>query len=230
MQENSDFKDFNALRAGDVILCHCNPSKDFVARKIEYVTSSEYCHAAIYYGNSEIAESTAKNGLKKGEIGKEDIRKLVSRYDHVAVLRQPDAWAGTDRAQALQLFIDKVISTGSKYNLEGVFSFKNRKELHEAKIHDKLSAFFDGELAPHSERKSKYFCSEFVCDCFIAVGFIQPSAAILFQSDTYSPGDLGKEPAFGTFWGYLTTREGYKVSESDYYYHAATFDEIFGAG
>lgn len=144
------------------------------------------------------------------------------------MIRQPDAWASDNKIEALKLFIDKVVENQAKYNFGGIFSFKSRKELHEANIHEKLKSFFNGELSPLPTDKSEYFCSEFVCDCFIAVGFIQPSAAILFQSDTYSPGDLGKEPAFGTFWGYLTANSNYKVSENDYYYWATTYDAIFG--
>ncbi|VAW59267.1 hypothetical protein MNBD_GAMMA08-478, partial [hydrothermal vent metagenome] len=154
---------------------------------------------------------------------------LVSRYGHVAVIRQPDAWAGVDRISALKLFIDKVVDNKAKYNFNGILKFKDRKEYHEANIYEKLNAFFTGNLAPASTNKHQYFCSEFVCDCFIAVGFIQPSAAVLYQSDTYSPGDLSKDPTFGIFWGYLTNDKGYQVSESDQFYYATTYDVIFGA-
>lgn len=228
MQPNTSFKNIADLRPGDVILCYCKPTEDFVAKAINNVTASEYCHAAIYYGASLAAESTAKNGIKKGEIKKISVSKLISRYDHVAVLRQPDAWTGDDRVRALQLFIDKVVENKAKYNFNGILSFKSRKDLHEANIQEKLEAFFNGQLNPIPTEKGAYFCSEFVCDCFIAVGFIQPSAAVLFQSDTYSPGDLGKEPAFGTFWGYLTMNQNYIVPEQDYYYRATTYDALFG--
>jgi hypothetical protein len=228
MQPNTSFRNVVDLKPGDVILCYCKPSKDLVANVIHAVTDSEYCHAAIYYGNSMVAESIAKNGVKKGRIGKSNISDLLNRYEHVAVLRQPDAWAREDRVKALQLFIDKVVQNEAKYNFQGIISFKSRKELHESNIQEKLEAFFDGQMDDPQPEKVQYFCSEFVCDCFIAVGFIQPSAAILFQSDTYSPGDLGKEPVFGTFWGYLTTKDNYMVAESDYYYRATTYDAIFG--
>ncbi|QWF71823.1 hypothetical protein KEF85_04970 [Methylomonas paludis] len=228
MQPNTEFKNIADLKPGDVILCHCDPSNDLVSKAIHSVTSSEYCHAAIYYGDSLAAESTAKDGIKKGKIEKVDVSKLISRYGHVAVLRQPDAWASDNRVEALKLFVDKVVENGAKYNFNGIFSFKSRKEFHEANIQEKLENFFGGKLSPLPTDKSEYFCSEFVSDCFIAVGFIQPSAAILFQSDTYSPGDLGKEPTFGTFWGYLTTNPSYKISEHDYYYRTTTYDVIYG--
>ncbi|MBL5862160.1 hypothetical protein JBO49_16265 [Serratia fonticola] len=228
MLPNTQLKNINDLKSGDVILCYCNPNNSIVAEGIYKVTASEYCHAAIYYGDSLAAESMAKDGIKKGKIGKVRIQDLISRYEHVAVLRQPDAWVGSDRINALKLFIDKVVENEAKYNFKGVLSFKSRKELHEENIHEKLESFFNNLTAPASPEKSSYFCSEFVSDCFIAVGFIDPSAAVLFQSDTYSPGDLGKEPAFGTFWGYLAKDNNYVVPESDYYYRVSTYDAIFG--
>jgi len=139
MQPNTNFRDIAELKSGDVLLCHCDPSKDFVAKKIHNVTASEYCHAAIYYGDFLAAESTAKNGIKKGKIEKVNVFDLVSRYGHVAVVRQPDAWAGDDRISALKLFIDKVVEKEAKYNFNGILKFKDRKELHESNVFDKLN-------------------------------------------------------------------------------------------
>jgi hypothetical protein len=229
MQPNTNYRDVTELKSGDVLLCHCDPATDLVASKIYNATGSEYCHAAIYYGDSLAAESTAKNGLKKGKIKKVNVSDLVSRYDYVAVVRQPDAWVGDNRVAALKLFIDKVVENQAKYNFKGILKFKNRKELHEANIQEKLVSFFEGNLSPASTDKHQYFCSEFVCDCFIAVGFIQPSAAILYQSDTYSPGDLSKDPTFGTFWGYLTHNQNHKVGQSDHFFYTTTYDVLFGA-
>lgn len=229
MPPNTNFRNVTDLRAGDVLLCHCDPAKDLVAKQIHGATGSEYCHAAIYYGDSLVAESTVKNGIKKGKIEKVNVSDLISRCDYVAVVRQPDAWASDNRVAALKLFIDKVVENQAKYNFNGIVKFKSRKEFHEANIQEKLTDFFNGSLSPASTDKHQYFCSEFVCDCFVAVGFIQPSAAILYQSDTYSPGDLSKDPTFGTFWGYLTANKDHKINRSDHFYHAFTFDELFGA-
>jgi hypothetical protein len=228
MIPNTQFRQASELRSGDVILCYCKSKLDPVARAIHRVTKSKYCHAAIYYGDGYVAESRVKHGLKKGGIGKEKIEKLLDRYAYVAVLRQPDAWATEDSVAALRLFIDKVIESGSKYNFAGVFDFGHRKELHEAEIRDKLEKFFSGNSAPAQAEKATYFCSEFVCDCFIAVGFIAPSAAVVFQSDTYSPGDIGAENAYGTFWGYLSNKCSAQTNEHDRFYWETTFDTLFG--
>ncbi|MET2855121.1 hypothetical protein ABXV24_24890 [Vibrio owensii] len=215
------------IKSGDILLCH--KSDDYVARKIEEKTGSKYCHAAIYYGDSEVAESLALDGFKKGKIGKESLDNLVARYDHVAVLRQPDAWVSAEQVNSLKLFIDKTIANGAKYNLLAIPSFVSRKELHEQTLYDKLDAFFKEELPEYSPEKSNYFCSEFVCDCFIATGFIDQSAAILYQSDVYAPGDLGSDPTFGTFLGYLTSDDSYTVPTDDVFYMQSTFGEIFGS-
>jgi hypothetical protein len=223
---NNGFKNINHLKPGDVILCY--GGLNLTARAINAVTGSKYSHAAIYYGESFAAESTVKNGILKGKVKKIKVCELVSRYDHVAILRQPDAWASEDRTKALQLFINQVVANEAKYNFNGVLSFKNRKELHQSNIYEKLESFFAGQSTQIQTQKASYFCSEFVCDCFIATGFILPSAGVIFQSDTYSPGDLAKEPTFGTFWGYLTTKDDYIVPLDDYYYRASTYDQIFG--
>lgn len=218
----------SGVRIGDVVLCHTKISSSLVARKIESATGSEYCHAAIYYGDGMVAESMVKHGVKSGGIGKTAITDLIKRYDHVTVLRQPDAWVSEDRRRSLQLFIDKAISSKAKYNFSGISKFSKKKGEHETSIQEKLTAFFSNELQPKPVHKHSYFCSEFVADCFIAVGFIDPSAAILYQSDTYSPGDLGKDSTFGTFWGYLSAQDNYKVPNTDYFYHHTTVDEVFG--
>ena len=62
----------------------------------------------------------------KSGVQKESIVSLISHYHHVAIFRQPDAWS-SDREKSLNLFIDKVIETSTKYNFSGVFKFKKNK-------------------------------------------------------------------------------------------------------
>jgi len=150
----------------------------------------------------------------------------VARYDHLAVFRQPDVWS-EDRIEGLRLFIDRVIASGAKYNFLGIGRFKKRKEIHDLTLHDQLRAFFDGKLEPVSSDKGKYFCSELVADCFVATGILDPSAAVMYKSDVTSPGDLGKDPTFGTFFGYISVVEGYLVPSTDDFINASTFDELF---
>ncbi|MEP4487168.1 MAG: hypothetical protein ABJ013_16160 [Halioglobus sp.] len=208
----------NELSIGDVLLCYRQKNSDLIAKAIRKTTGSEYCHAAIYYGENMAAESMLKHGVKKGGIGKISVSLLIERYDHVAVLRQRDAWSNNDRVKNFQQFVDEVIAKKPGYNLSGAINFSRKKTRHEATTQEKLEAHFSSDLQPVPVMKQSYFCSEFVADCFIAAGFIEPSAAILYQSDTYSPGDLGKDATFGTFCGYMSAKDNYKLPSSDYFY------------
>ncbi|WP_061011119.1 YiiX/YebB-like N1pC/P60 family cysteine hydrolase [Vibrio sp. CUB2] len=224
---NNKQLDIAWLQPGDVLLCH--KKDDYVAKKIEEKTGSKYCHAAIYYGDSLAAESLAFDGFKKGRIGKTNVSDLIARYDHVAVLRLHHGWGSTKRIDDLKQFIDKVINMGSRYNLCGIARFVKRKAFHESTLFKKLNEFFNGDFPPYSPVKSNYFCSEFVCDCFIAVGIIQPSAAVLYQSNVYAPGDLGNDATFGVFAGYLVKHSSHAIPTDDVFYNQSTYDEIYGS-
>jgi hypothetical protein len=62
-----------------------------------------------------------------------------------------------------------------------------------------------------------------------ATGILDPSAAVVYRSDVISPGDLGRDPTFGTFCGYVSDVSGYNIPETDEFFHATTFHEIFEA-
>ncbi|MBQ4836085.1 hypothetical protein [Pseudoalteromonas luteoviolacea] len=228
MRPNNSFSSIEGLREGDILLCYTNPEKNFVARKIKDATNSEYCHAAIYYGDSFAAESTAKNGMTKGKIEKVDVSSLVSRYDHVAVLRIPDFW---DKAsvQSLKEFIDSTVVKKAKYNFKGIRNFSKNKKEHEASIYQKLDSRLEDSVNPPCTEKSNYFCSEFVCDCLIHVGRIGKGADVLYQSDVQSPGDLSKDRSFGVFWGYLSSKCNYAVSSSDLFYYQTPYTRLYGS-
>jgi hypothetical protein len=209
------------LLGGDVLLC-CKDEKFGVASAVVRAkTNSNYTHAAIFIGDGLAAESVPLGGVRKTAI-----KDLVARYDHVAVFRQPDAWTPERRA-LLNLFIDKVIASDAKYNLSGLHGFQKRKDVHELTLHDQLESFFKGKLLPISRVKEKYFCSELVVDCFVVIGFVDSGASFLYRSDITSPGALGRDPTFGTFYGYLIAHENYKVPNTDEFYNASTYDEIF---
>ena len=218
MSDNVKMMTLDRVSPGDVLLC-CGDGK--IAGKIEAKTDSRYTHAAICTTSVEAVEA----GL--GGIEKADVAEIVSRYPFVAVFRQPDAWSD-ERILAMRRFVDQVVDSQLKYNLQGIRDFVDKKRTHQMSLHDKLTAYFEGDLKPDAYQKEKYFCSELVADCFVATGFIHPSAAVAYKSDTYSPGDLGRDPTFGTFVGYLSPDEDCVIPEDDEFYYAATFDEIFG--
>jgi len=205
------------LRAGDILLCYKDEKFDPAGMAITRATGSEYTHAAICIGSGNAAESTVSNGVTKT-----GLQSLVQRYDHVAIFRQPDAWRPAERIQALMTFIDSIIASKAKYNLRDVVTFRNRREVHELTLHDQLHAFFAGNLVPSPAEKGSYFCSELVADCFVASGFIDPSASILYKSDVTSPGALGRDPTFGTFYGYASNLPNYKIPVTDEFINSST--------
>ena len=90
----------------------------------------------------------------------------------------------------------------------------------------KIREFFDGRLQPQPHRKPNYTCSELVAACFIEVGFIAPSAAIAFQSDTYSPGALGRESNFGFLLGYVKSGPAGEIPLDDEFANSLTVNEL----
>lgn len=203
------------LCPGDVLLCRGSSKKKVsVGQKIREVTGSKYTHAAIYIGDGHVVE--ANPSLFAG-VRENRVEDLIHRYSHVAVTRQQDAWPPF-RVTAMKTFAKRVVETGAKYNLAGLFKFTKEKQAHATKLMRKIEAYFSGQLQPDSPEKQAYFCSEFVADCLVASGFISPSAAIVFKTSTYASGDLGRDGAFGSYIGYLSACENYEFPEDDDFY------------
>lgn len=212
------------LRPGDVLLCFKDAKFDVAGKLIAHVTKSDYTHAAICINQCTAAESLVSAGVRRTRT-----HDLVQRYDHVAVFRQPDAWQSAESVQALNTFIDSVIESGAKYNLREVATFSRRQDVHQLSLTEQLQEFFKGDLAPSPTEKGSYFCSELVADCFVATGFIQPSAAVVYRSNVTSPGALGRDPTFGTFVGYVSVAPNYTVPTTDEFFNSSTLSEIYGS-
>jgi hypothetical protein len=206
------------LKSGDVLLC---PVEGAIANKITRKSNSKYAHAAICYSPEEAVESSG-DGVQKVLI-----HKLVSLYSHVAVFRNPVAWP-IQRVLVMNKFLDSIISKKCKYNLKSVMNFVKIKEIHEQELPGKLASYFDAKHQPNSFVKEAYFCSELVADCFAASGFIDPSASILYKSDTIAPGDLGRDSTFGTFVGYLTSGDASNIPDDDEFISVTTLAEFLG--
>jgi len=211
------------LCAGDVLLCYKDAKFDLAGKAITHITKSEYTHAAICVDSCTAAESTVLGG-----VAKVNIADVIRRYDHVAVFRQPDAWRPQERILAMNVFIDAIIASGAKYNLRDVATFKKRNEVHQLSLTEQLHAFFNGTYSPPPVEKGRYFCSELVASCFVVTGFIEPSAAVVYKSNVTSPGALGRDPTFGTFYGYVSAAPNYSVPDADEFFGTSTFREIFG--
>lgn len=210
------------LRAGDVLLCLPDGFFDVIRRAITWKTKSRYTHAAICLGNNVVLEAVRPLIRKLG------IDALLNRYAHVAVFRQPDAW-DMDRQAALTLFASMSVIGKARYNLTGAIRSPALQTANSATINERLDAYFKNPIAlePNS-KKQKYFCSEIVVDSYIATGFIDPSAAVIYQANAYTPVALSEDATFGTFLGYISSRRSYTVPCSDEFYRLATYGDIFG--
>ena len=127
----------------------------------------------------------------------------------------------------MRQFLDDLIATRTKYNLIALPSFSKRKKLHNLDLHSKITVYFDGTLRSAPYKKRRYFCSELVVDCLRAIGFIPTGPDILYQSDTFSPGDIAKDGTFGAFLGYLTSMPSRPIPQTDHFFHGSTFREIW---
>lgn len=208
------------LKPGDVVLCYKNGKFDVVGKIIKKITESDYVHAGIYIGNNIVAESMTSG------LAKENLDRVLARYDHVAIFRRHDAW-NKRRVRLLELFVDMMVKSQCKYNISGALNFHKLKLEHQSTLIERLDDYFIKNHTPESPIKEKYFCSEFVVDCFIATGFIDSSAAVLYNPTVISPGDLGRDVTFGYFLGYLSSDDKYEVPSEDEFYHSTTWDDIF---
>lgn len=165
------------LTIGDVLLC-CGEGK--IARVITAATGSKYTHAAIYLGNGYCLEAV------QGGVQRTATAGLVGRYDRIAAFRQPDAW-DVDSQDTLGYFAEKIVATKARYNFAGVVNFEKTKKEYQGSMRERLEAYFSGPTPPIKAGKSAYFCSELVVDCYVATGFILPSAEVVLKAETFTP-------------------------------------------
>jgi hypothetical protein len=205
----------NAARAGDVLLCYARELSD----QLVEATGLAYSHAAICLGENLVAEAI-RSGVRKVPL-----KELQEEYAHLVVLRQPDCW-NEKRLQLLHRFVDEAVASKTKFNVDGIRQFEARREVHESTLTDKLEAFFAGEHPAPTGNSEHVYCSEFVASLFVRVGFLAPSAAIVFDPSVTSPAHLD-DGVYGFFVGYLIPYEGYAIPPTDHFYHETPFKEVF---
>lgn len=212
------------VRPGDVLLCNCGSHSDYWQRRIEDATGSPYVHAAISVGDDMVAESTT------GGLQQVSFAVLLKRYAHVAVFRSSYVWSD-DRVRKLKAFVELELQRQAKYSFIGAFKLLWKPKKHAATIHQQLQDFFD--RAPESKKKfvffghKRYFCSEFVAQCFIEAGFTEGAGAVFFCPDVQTPAALGKDWLYGVLVGFITGKNDYVVPVEDEFYDDATYREIF---
>ena len=204
----------HALRPGDVLLCW--PKKpDFIATAIQISTRSPYVHAAIVHSTTPpmCAEVRAQGGMvKRGALRLTGMTELINRYQHVAVLRHPDAWPPT-RVCRLHRFISRCLGR-TRYKAEKTIGIRKRRDRRWISAAEHLDAFFQGKV--RIPRKSNaFYCSEFVVRCFIEGGYLDESAAILYWPEDTAPGHLVVDNTFGFLVGYLSSLSTYKIPQDE---------------
>jgi hypothetical protein len=204
------------LRTGDVLLCVLAGR---LASKVEHHTGSKYTHAGICYNEAEVVDVTLAGIRKSGALA------FVEGKEYVAVFRNPYIW-NQGRVEALRQFLDSALTQQIGYDKSGARTFVERKADHDLTLLAKIHEHFEQGLQPVDHKKLEYICSELVVAAFIEIGYIQPSAAIVYQCDTYSPGDLGHDPTFGFFVGYLRPKNTGEIPADDEFARNVTLGEL----
>jgi hypothetical protein len=208
-----------SIKAGDVLLCYIANDHP-VFERIREATGSKYTHAAFCIGDGMVGHATPPRVEIK------PLKDVVEASDHVAVFRQPDAWDPV-KIQRLSVFVNEAVARGAKYDSAGLRHFEANKELHTNTLHDRLTQFHEGTLPPESTEANGYTCSGFLAAGFRATGFFDRSASLLYNPDATAPGDLGRDPSWGTFVGYVSLKDGYDIPLDDEFYNESTFAEIW---
>lgn len=189
------------LLPGDVLLYRPR-SPNIVQRNISKATGSPYTHAAIYLGDSCIAESRVPFGVTKRAL-----KDSMQGNQCVAVLRSQLGF-GADRSRKLNQFIASVLGQRKFYDFIAVARFKKRS----AEYFDNQLEFVRenyGKATSHEEfAEQSFFCSAFVVACYTVVGIIGGTAQVAYQPNNFSPGKLGEDPTFGWLLGYLVPAGG----------------------
>lgn len=106
-------------------------------------------------------------------------------------------------------------------------NFQDQRLAHEDHLHQKIEEFFDGTRQAPNVIKVSYFCSELVAAAYIASGFIEPSAAVIYDPSVLAPGHLAQDFTFGVFCGYVIPYENYVIPTDDEFINTPTLSEIF---
>lgn len=214
------------LQVGDVLLCWpANP--DFVQRRIQAATNSGYVHAAIVL--STVPHYAAEVGLRDGVVARRALARtaladLVRKYAHITVLRLPGLW-DPSACLALRSFVARRLGR-TRYRPLKVLSVEVRARSRQSQHIPLLDKFFSTPTRPRTQRTS-FFCSDFVVECFMELGYLSPSAAVIYCSTDTSPGGLTVDNTFGFVAGYLAAERSYVIPSSDPYKDATRYDVMF---
>lgn len=214
------------LEPGDILLCKGNTQGKTLGAKasfaIEETTGSPYTHAAIYLADQKILDARPIKGIQIRAL--ED---LVTNYDYVAVIRQPEAWSH-NRITMLHDFANELDKNRQGYNYKAFKDYllinasKKRlkwtqyKEDHQANLTQKIEGYFSGQAQEtEADPIRSYFCSELVAFIFRYVGIIGDGVHLIYDAQYLAPGDLVADNTFGFRVGYIATDASYKIPFDD---------------
>lgn len=206
----------NIVTPGDVLLCRCASCGSDISR----VTNSKYTHAAICVRPGYVAEVSGRS------VKETKIENLLEIYDHIAVLHQPNFWPQST-VERLQSFVAAAIERNARFNCDGIRNFEEQKAIHKENLTNKLHEFFEHSQSSPAVERDSYFCSEFVAAAHVAVGIIEPSAAVVYDPSILAPGDLAQDYTFGVFAGYLIPYPEYSIPDDDEFRMTTPCHEIF---
>ncbi len=202
------------LQPGDILLFANRSRWSPKALCLRVFCRSYYTHAAIYLGDSVVAEATLCNGVAKARIS-------IPRRGHVAVIRtQAGSCCGLgfddEMTNALHRYVDKVIAAGAGYNLAvaalcnafGAHSRRRQKHFEDViQLLNRPIEESDKELRWLSRlwypKTQAYWCSEFVGNCYFNVGILHGSMTGAQPPKLLLPADIVNAVDFGWVAGFL---------------------------
>lgn len=207
-EEISPIMNIGDVQPGDVVLCYSSLMRDDRPGR-----ESGYSHAAICIEPGQILESAG------GGVRLNSLNVLVEEYQHLAVLRNAQAW-DAERLTRLRKFSLDVL--GSRFNSVGLKQIEIRREEALTTQLQRIQAYFTS--APHQQFSpaTQLFCSELVVTAFIETEIIGASAIAAFLPETFLPQDLANDMLFGFFIGYLVPYSEYRISQGDFFEGFAT--------
>lgn len=193
------------LEIGDVIFC--GKSKSIKRTEIiQNTTDGAYVHCSVYVGRGDIVDLTS-DGIRSIHFS-----DFINEYSYCAVTRCPSM--NKHREKKLVSFIDKCLNEDVRYNYIGAALLPYREYFH---IKKHYWLFFGKKYRKFKPRskflgKNRYFCSEFIVECFKACDSIRQNDSY-FDSHMWSPSGLAEENIFH-FEGYVSNA-GFEAVSSD---------------
>lgn len=180
--------DGQELLAGDVLFCG-QAKRDKRTELIQSTTDGVYVHCGIYVGDGTVIDAV---GAGVREIS---LEQFVSAYAYIAVTRSPGA--NQKRSKKIVQFARRCANAKLRYNFIGAALVPLREYLN-IKNHYNITArkrLIRKRLRQSETARRRYFCSEFVVQCYIECGYIGKEQSY-FRSECWSPTGLAEENLF----------------------------------